>query len=197
MSRIAFLDFDGTITHKDSFLEFIKYSKGKSAFFLGFLLYSPVLVAYKLKIISNQRAKEIMIRHFFGNMPLAHFQELCDNFSREVVPSLIRPKAVTEINKLKEAGAEIVIVSASAENWVKYWCAEIGARWIATRLELCDSETISGKLKGKNCYGIEKVRRIRELYNLERYEEIYCYGDTEGDKPMLELATISFFKPFR
>lgn len=197
MSRIAFLDFDGTITHKDSFLEFIKYSKGRSSFFFGFALYSPVLVAYKLKIISNQTAKEIMIKHFFGKMPVSKFEQLCKNFSTEVVPSLIRPKALREISKLKDAGAEIVVVSASAENWVRFWCEEIGARWIATRLELCDEETISGKLLGKNCYGEEKVRRIREQYNLDRYEEIYCYGDTEGDRPMLALATISFFKPFR
>lgn len=194
--RIAFLDFDGTITEKDSFLEFIKYVKGSFAFYAGFTLYSPVIVAFKLNIISNSQAKQIMIRHFFGDMSLAEFQDLADRFSREVIPSLVRPKAMKEIEKLKQAGAEIVVVSASAENWVKTWCEHIGARWIATRLELVD-EKLTGRISGANCYGEEKVRRIQDAYDLSSYNEIYCYGDTPGDHPMLALGTIRFYRPFR
>jgi phosphoserine phosphatase len=29
------------------------------------------------------------------------------------------------------------------------------------------------------------------------YDEVYAYGDTKGDKPMLELATFKFYRPFR
>ncbi len=36
-----------------------------------------------------------------------------------------------------------------------------------------------------------------EHWNLKEYEEIYVYGDSSGDKPMMELATKSFYKPFR
>ena len=43
----------------------------------------------------------------------------------------------------------------------------------------------------------EKVIRIQEEYNLSDYQEIYVYGDSPGDKPMLGLATKSFYKPFR
>ena len=35
---IAFFDFDGTITTKDTLLEFIKYSRGTMSFYWGFLL---------------------------------------------------------------------------------------------------------------------------------------------------------------
>jgi HAD superfamily hydrolase (TIGR01490 family) len=194
--RIAFFDFDGTVTTKDTLLEFIKYAKGTGAFYRGFLLYSPFLVAYKLKIISNQLAKERVLRHFFGKMSQSAFNHLCKAFASDVVPSLIRPKALVEIEKLKQVGAEVVIVSASAENWVSIWCQNIGVKWIATQLEICD-DALSGKILGKNCYGDEKVRRIKETYDLKSYDEIYCYGDTNGDKPMLALATISFYKPFR
>jgi len=195
--RIAFLDFDGTITFKDSFLEFIKYAKGNAAFYRGFILNSPMLIAYKLKIISNQKAKEGILKYFFGQMPYKEFEELCKNFSKEKLPSLIRPKAAAEIEKLKAEGVEIVIVSASAEDWVKYYCEEIGAKWIASRLEFNSDECFSGKLSGNNCYGVEKTIRIKELYDLNSYQEIYCYGDSEGDKPMLSLGTAAFYKPFR
>ena len=194
--RIAFMDFDGTITVKDSFLEFIKYVRGDFAFYGGFALYSPMLVAFKLKLISNSKAKQIMLRHFFGNMSKKEFDELAEQFSIDIIPSLLRPKAIAEIEKLQSLGFEIVIVSASAENWVQKWAQSIGARWIATKLELMD-EKITGRISGENCYGKEKVQRIKSAYDLNEYSDIYCYGDTPGDQYMLQLGTIRFYQPFR
>jgi phosphatidylglycerophosphatase C len=194
--RIAFFDFDGTITTKDTLLEMIKYQRGSFKFYVGFLLNSPYLVAYKLKIISNQLAKEKVLRYFFRNMPVEQFQQQCDAFGKTVVPSLIRPKAVTEIQKLQAAGAEVVIVSASAENWIRNWCRSMQVKLISTQLEV-KKGNITGKIVGRNCHGQEKVRRITAGFDLASYHEIYCYGDTKGDKPMLQLATFAFYKPFR
>jgi phosphoserine phosphatase len=56
---------------------------------------------------------------------------------------------------------------------------------------------ITGKIKGKNNHGEQKAMNIRELWNLNEYEEIYAYGDSPGDRPMMDLATKSFYKPFR
>jgi phosphatidylglycerophosphatase C len=195
-STIAFFDFDGTVTSKDSLLEFIKYCKGAPAFYFGFMLHAPVLVAYKLNVISNQRAKEIMLRHFFGKMSIGQFNEYCVAFSRDVMPSLIRPKALREINKLKDSGAEVVIVSASPEYWLNYWCSSMNLRCIATRLITRDNR-LTGKIDGKNCHGMEKVRRITEQYDLNTFSSVYCYGDTPGDKYMLSLGNYRFYKPFR
>jgi len=194
--RIAFFDFDGTVTTKDTFLEFIKFSKGPFAFYSGFLLYAPFMIAFKLKLISNQAAKQLIIRHFFGRMPLSKFQALCDEFASKVVPTLVRPKALKEIKKLQDLGAKVVVVSASAENWLRGWCEMMKVEWIATRLA-CSNDLLTGSLEGNNCYGDEKVRRVNEVYDLGEYDEIYCYGDTNGDKPLLALATIAFYKPFR
>lgn len=194
--RIAFFDFDGTITTRDTLLEFIRYCKGSFRFYLGFLLNSPWLIAYKLKIISNQKAKERVLTHFFRNTPLTAFQEQCDRFATEMLPQLVRAGADKEIALLQEQGFTVVIVSASPENWLRSWAENKGATLIATRLET-RADVITGKIAGNNCHGKEKVRRIKEAYALPDYREIYAYGDTGGDRPMLALATISFFRPFR
>jgi phosphoserine phosphatase len=47
-----------------------------------------------------------------------------------------------------------------------------------------------------NCYGEEKVRRIRASYNLDEFNHIYAYGDSEGDKAMLDLAHEHDYKHF-
>ena len=197
MSRpIAFFDFDGTITTKDTLLEIFKYRHGKARFYLGFLLNSPFLVAYKAGIISNQLAKEKTLKLFFGGMKVDEFNAFCGQFAAEIIPSLVRKKALREIDQLKQAGAEVVIVSASPENWLQPWCATLNLPLLATQLEV-HNNTITGKIKGNNCHGEEKVRRIKEAYDLSDYKEIYCYGDTSGDKPMLALATYAFYQPFR
>ena len=194
--RIAFFDFDGTITTKDTLLEFIKYYKGAARFYLGFLLNSPWLVAYKLKVISNQAGKERILTWFFGNTPQDKFQSRCNSFAAEIIPTLLRPKATQEIALLQQKGFTVVIVSASPEDWLRPWTEKIGVALLASRLETKNNK-LTGKLAGRNCHGQEKVSRIKENYELSGYSDIQAYGDTSGDKPMLGLATVSFYKPFR
>ena len=196
MRKVAFFDFDGTITTHDTLLEVIKFQRGTFRFYLGFIINSPFLLAYKAGIISNQAAKERILRYFFGGMPLTAFQQQCDAFAGTAMLSLIRAKAMEEIARLKAAGASIIIVSASAENWLQQWCAVNELSLIGTQLEVVNG-LLTGKIAGLNCYGNEKVNRIKTGFDLSQYDEIFCYGDTKGDKPMLQLATFSFYKPFR
>ena len=194
--RIAFFDFDGTITTKDTLLEFIKFSKGSLSFYRGFLLYSPYLIAYKIRLISNQLAKEKILRHFFGNIPLEEFTQTCNAFADNALPALIRPRALQQIRNHQSAGILVVIVSASPENWLSCWTRKMGLALIGTRLEV-KNNYLTGNIIGKNCHGEEKVSRIRNEYELNQYTDIYAYGDSRGDKPMLALATKPFYKPFR
>ena len=193
---IAFFDFDGTITTKDTLLEFIKFSKGKRRFYFGFLQNIFSLVGMKLKIFSNQAVKEKMLAHFFSGMPASVFENQCAAFYCQALPTLIRPAAIAEIKKLQELGIAVVVVSASPENWIAAWTNQMGVELIASRLEI-KNEMITGKIIGKNCHGIEKVARIKEKYALSNYAVVYAYGDSSGDLPMLELANDKFFKPFR
>jgi phosphatidylglycerophosphatase C len=211
--QIAFLDFDGTVTTKDTLLEFIKFSKGSFRFYLGFLINSPWLLAWKGGIISNQRAKERMLTWFFGGMQLDAFQDTCNRFAATAIPNLIRPKAIHEVRLLQAKAVEVVIVSASPANWLQPWTDQLGVGLLATRLETSSHPRtpqpdtpqpdtpitlrLTGKILDRNCHGEEKVRRIRESYNLSDYDHIIAYGDSKGDKPMLALAANSFFKPFR
>ena len=196
MKAIAFFDFDGTITTKDTLLEFIKYTHGNAAFLQGFLLHSPYLIAYKLNLIPNQLAKEKVFSYFYKDTPLQKFQAWCDAFATEKVPALIRPKAEIELKKLQQSGTSVVIVSASFGNWIQKWAVSNNLQLIATKPEI-ENEKLTGRIEGKNCHGTEKVRRIQELFTLQQYENVHAYGDTSGDRPMLALATHPHYKPFR
>lgn len=194
---IAFFDFDGTITHKDSLIKFIQYHNGYIKFYLGLFILSPVLICYKFKIIPNYVAKEIILRYFFRNSNINKFNNIAIDYSLNHIPNILREQAIDKINWHKQEGHTVVVVSASIECWLKPWCEKNNLELIATKLEIKD-EVITGNLITKNCYGIEKRNRINEKYDLTLYDFIYAYGDTKGDKEMLELADIDkrFYRCF-
>jgi len=196
MKKIAFFDFDRTITTKDTMFELIRHQKGNAKFYFGFLINIPVFAALKLKLISNQVAKEKLLSYFFKGTDLSIFQSACEVFANEHLPLLIRPGALAEIEKLWQQGFKITIVSASAENWIKSWADKMNIGLIATQLETVNDK-LTGRVEGQNCNGEEKAARIRSVYNLAEFDEIYCYGDSKGDEQMLALGTKTFYKPFR
>jgi HAD superfamily phosphoserine phosphatase-like hydrolase len=150
--RIAFFDFDGTITARDSLLSFIVFRYGKWKTFLGLVLASPFYALYILKLIPVQMAKESVLRQFFKNENTEDFAKSCEQFVKEILPTLERPKAVNEIRKLKEAGAEVIIISASPENWVLPWSKQYNAKVISTKLETKNGK-LTGRIDGYNCRG--------------------------------------------
>ncbi len=194
--KIAFFDFDGTITTKDTLLEIIKFQKGRTSFYFGFILHAPWLIAYKLNWLSNNLAKQKILTYFFAGMNEQVFQEKCDLFAEKIIPGIVRPGALSEINVLHSRNFEIVVVSASAGNWIRKWSESLSLQLIATKLEVKNG-LITGKIEGENNHGVQKAINIHKQWNLNEYEEIYVYGDSSGDKPMMDLATKSFYKPFR
>jgi phosphatidylglycerophosphatase C len=193
--RLVLFDFDGTITSRDTLFGFIQFTHGTAAFLARFTLLSPVMVLFKLGILGNQRTKEIVLSHFFSGTPLPDFTRRSTEFLAKV-RDVIRPAALESIRQYQQENARLIVVSASPENWVKPWCDSLNIECVATRLEVVDSK-ITGRISGLNCHGEEKVRRIKEVLNLSDYKEIHVYGDTPSDRPMMGLATKSFYKPFR
>ncbi len=193
--NLALFDFDGTITTKDTLLEFIKFYKGTVPFYKGLLLLSPMLVLFKLKFIRNWRAKEIMLSFFFSGTPVEDFDAKCVLFAEKIIPSLIRPNALRHLKEHQQNGDKVVIVSASTENWIKPWANSLGVDLIGTLLEVTDGK-ITGKIKGRNCYGAEKVVRVKEYLKGETYDHIYAYGDSSGDNELLKYATHPHYRYF-
>lgn len=192
---LVLCDFDGTITSKDSFGEFIKFYHGTPTYWFGLLLHFPILVLYMLGFYNNSKAKEKLITFYFKGVDDKQFNEKSQQFAQYIIPKIVLEDAFTKLLEYKALGYEIAIVSASFANYLEPWCNENGFALIATQLEVVDG-AVSGKIKGNNCHGEEKVIRIKERYQLSNYY-IIAYGDTKGDLPMLKLAKEAYYKEFK
>ena len=157
---------------------------------------APYLIAFKLGFADRQKSKEKLLAAFFSGVPKNLFDEQAAKFADTKIPELIRKDAKIILEKYLKEGVTIVIVSASPSAWIMPWSEKNGYHHISTELDQTNN-IISGRISGKNCYGEEKVRRIKEKYNLEEYNEIYAFGDSRGDLPMLSIAHKKFYKPFR
>ena len=193
--NLACFDFDGTITTKDSLPDFIKYAVGKPIYYTKLFFLSPLLICYMLKIIPNYTAKQMFLSCFFKGWVADRFLKIAEQYSDKQIDKITRPVAIRRIKFHQKQGDTVVIVSASIDYWLKKWCENRSVDLIATRLEISKGK-ITGKFASANCYGMEKVNRIKEKYNLDKYNDIYAYGDSSGDKEMMQIATKRYYKYF-
>ncbi len=193
MKKIVAFDFDGTLTTRDTLLEFIRFAKGTTAFVIGFLLHAPLLVLMKLGLYPNYRAKQRIFSYYFKGMKLSDFDALCQRFA-ENNRKLLRTKGVQTLQKAEAEGAEVLIVSASIDNWVQPFFPEV--KVLGTQIEV-ENDLLTGRFLTRNCYGQEKVERILALYPQRETYVLTAYGDSRGDRELLAFADEAHYKPFR
>jgi len=197
MQDVAIFDFDGTITRKDTLLEFIKFSKGKWRFYSGFLLFSPLLVAMKLKIYPNWKAKQQLFSFFYKGVSIEQFNHWSNGFIVEI-EKILRSKAVEAIKSHKDNDDKVVIISASIENWIIPWADRMGVDTVlATKIEIDNNGLLTGKFSTKNCYGREKVNRLLEIFPDRNNYKLTAYGDSRGDRELIDFADKGFYNNFQ
>ena len=184
MFKVFAFDFDGTLTTRDTLIAFIRYACGTSRFLLGFLLHAPLLVLMKLRLYSNGKAKQRLFAWFFRGMPLETFDTLCQSFALSH-RHLLRPETVCLLQQALSEGSEVLIVSASIDNWVQPFFPAVTV--LGTQIEVIDGR-LSGRFLTPNCYGQEKVRRILALHPDRSAYRLTAYGDSRGDRELLAFA---------
>jgi phosphatidylglycerophosphatase C len=195
-NSIAFFDFDGTITHRDSFGAFLIFAVSRIKLIFIFSILSPVWVLFAFGLLSASRVKAILVFMFFKNWTIEDMRSQGSKFAKDIIPSLIRPQALDKIAWHREQGHKLVVVSASLSYWLEDWCHASGMDLICTEMEEFQG-VLTGRLKTQNCFGPEKVRRIQNQYDLGGFQTIYAYGDTRGDREMLALSHQGEYRPFR
>ena len=184
MKQVFVFDFDGTLTTRDTLIAFIRYACGTPRFLFGFLLHAPLLVLMKLRLYPNGKAKQRVFTWFFKGMPVEAFDALCQDFAN-THRHLLRPDVVRVLEQALAEGSEVLIVSASIDNWVQPFFPSVTV--LGTQIEVADGR-LTGRFLTPNCYGQEKVRRILALHPDRADYHLTAYGDSRGDREMLAFA---------
>lgn len=200
MRQVYAFDFDGTLTRSDTLVAFIRYACGLRAMLWGCVCCSPWIVLMLAHLYPNYKAKQRLFAHFFRGWTLSRFDEACRDFAH-THRHLLRVGGEAAMRQALANGAEVAIVSASIDNWVKPFFDDIVKAGLpltvlGTKIESAGG-IVTGRFSTPNCYGPEKVRRIREAFPCRAEYSLTAFGDSRGDKEMLDYADRKYYKPFR
>ncbi len=193
MKKIVACDFDGTLTTRDTFVAFIRDVFGDRKFWWGFLRHTLLLVKMFIGLCPGGEVKERIFAYFFKGMSLDEFDSHCQQFAASH-RSLLRPLGIAAITQAQQEGAEVVIISASIDNWVQPFFPSV--KVLGTQVEVRDGR-LTGRFLSSNCFGQEKVNRLLTVYPQRSDYHLTAYGDSKGDRELLAFADESYYKPFR
>ena len=191
--NLALFDFDGTITNEDTFTKFIVSTTPKARLIMGGVILSPVLLLYKLGVLSAPRVRPFVSKLALWNRKVCEVNYLSERFVSTYIVNVIRKEAQQKLAWHQSQGDDIYVVSASLNIYLEIWCKEQGLNLISSRVGVKNGY-LTGEYQNADCSGIQKVIQIKSHIELTKYDIVYAYGDTVEDLPMLELASVKYYQ---
>lgn len=190
---VAVFDFDGTITRRDSLVPFVIHVVGPARAAGAALRESAGFLAMAAGRGNRDATKAAFLRHAIGGLPMSVLEQSALEFARGLVATRARVDIVQRVREHRDAGHELVVISASPAIYVSHAAAELGiATTLATELAVDDHGRMTGAFVGGNVRGAEKVRRL-ETHLHGRDVRVWAYGDSAGDRELLQRADVGVF----
>ncbi|MGH8196138.1 MAG: HAD family hydrolase [Woeseiaceae bacterium] len=194
---VAAFDFDGTLTRGDTLFPFLRFVSGYPRFAAKSCMIAPTLCRLAVANIDNHTAKERVLRRFLLGRSRDELADLGRQFADRVLPRMLRREAMDRLRWHQELGHNCILLSASLDIYLEPWARhERFDKLACSVLEMDGAGRATGALKGRNCYGAEKVRRLRELIDEGEISELYAYGDNKGDQDVLAIANHAYHRKF-
>ncbi|MET0330704.1 MAG: HAD family hydrolase [Dyella sp.] len=191
--NLALFDFDGTLTTREMYADFMHAAVPPKRRLLGMLVLAPLVAGYKLGLVSGNVIRAAVVGVGLRGVSETHVRQIGHTFARETLPTVLRPEAMARLQWHREQGDHIVVVSGALDLYLSHWCQAHGLALICTQLQSRQG-VLTGGFEGKQCVGEEKSRRVRQQYDLAHYPVVYAYGDTKEDLALLGLAHKRYYQ---
>lgn len=189
----ALFDLDQTLLPYDTqalFCNFVLQRHGWRRGYLGVFAAAAPLRA--MRLISTGGLKRAFLSYLW-RMPRARLTELAHEFAEKIVPPLLYPEIMAEVEKHRAAGRTLILNTASPEFYataiarVLKFDHCIGTRVLFPR----DRLPLIPRLDGANNKHEEKLKRMRHLMPADRSLPLpgaWAYSDSMADLPMLRYV---------
>jgi len=175
MQMVVF-DFDKTLTDVDTLFGFYKEVDGNNRLFTlkryGLLLGA---LAYKSRLISNNRLKSWGIQLFLAGKPKQQIERAAEKYAKK-----IKLNSIFENNYLLFSRAERWIISASLEVYLTQLFPN--DKVVGSTLQYKNGVVVGLKT---NMYGRQKASYLKSI-GVEQIDQLFT--DSFSDKPLMEMA---------
>lgn len=194
MKKLYCFDFDGTLTHKDTMFLFLRFYHSRRYFF-QFLRHIPLFILLKIKLLDAESVKKSLVASILKGEKKSDIEQKAQAFLEAHYPQIIRKNALEFIQNIDRENTDAYIVTASLDIWVKPFAQLFGFQLLATEAKY-ENDIFTGDFRTKNCNGQEKVNRITQEVSGKKYDKTIAFGDTSGDKELLQWANEGHFRFF-
>ncbi|MCU4611479.1 HAD-IB family hydrolase [Acinetobacter parvus] len=184
--NLALFDFDGTLYPKDSFTGFIFYTLSKQHIVKKGFKILPWIQAYYLRLYPAHAMRPRLFQSMFKGIAANFLQNLAQEYAQQLIQNLDQ-ELLQQLRLHQQQGDHIVLVSASIDLYLVPICEFLNIELICTATEIKNG-LLTGHYSSEDCSCEQKKLRILQQYNLEDYQYIYAYGNSEEDLDMLSLA---------
>ena len=194
---VAVFDFDCTITDRDSLLPFLYFCFGRCKTWYQLTLLLPSGWRFYRGVLSRTEVKEEILTAFFQGIPYDWIAAQGALFARTQLEKFVRAEALERLAWHVARNDRCLLVSASIEAYLLPWAKAHGFEKVLCSRLACSAEgRATGRLKGENCWGEEKKRRLLRYLQGSFPTALYVYGDSAGDLALLDMATHPFYRSF-
>ena len=194
---VAAFDLDGTLTEGGSVFPWLCHLCGRATTYRAAVrLIVPLSIGAIRSGYRADAAKERLFQRLLAGRELTEVTTSSREFILEHLQHEAKQPVLDRLAWHQRQGHEVVIVSASPQIYVDVITEVLGADGgLGTRLAVDPLGRLTGGYLGKNCRGSEKMRRLDEWIAARDFPEppeIYAYGNSRGDRRMLNGAAHPF-----
>lgn len=193
--RIAAFDFDGTLTRRDTLLPFLARACGATTFGRTVRRVAPTAVRARTGRLDpgvhhRDATKAALLRGLLSGRPASWYAAEGASYATTLGAKL-RPEMVEQVRWHRDAGHELVIVSASLATYLEPFAASFGFdHVIAVELAVDEGGRLTGEMAGANVRGEEKATRLRSWLEGDVPDMMWAYGNSSGDAELLAMADV-------
>lgn len=192
MDKLAIFDVDYTLTSKETLMAFYRYmikSDFRKIKYLPRALYSGLM--FKMNIYDEKKTKETFLK-FIEGVEEAKLQEIVKGFFNDVILNILYTDALDMIKKTSNDGYKVILISASPEFYINEFMNIDGVYHTIGTKFLFEDGKFSCKMKGENCKGEEKVKRLMQFLRRSDMDvdlkKSLMFSDSLSDSPLLNLV---------
>ncbi len=129
---------------------------------------------------------------FFANKTQVELRPLHDLYMQTVIRPAMRPKGVAAIKKHRQAGHEIIMITATNRFVTEPIAEAFGVKHlIASNPEMING-VYTGKLQGEPCFQAGKLNHLNQWLATHHHDDVplvcWGYSDSFNDLPLLSFA---------
>jgi len=197
MQHYAIFDLDETITTRGTWGRFVSQAVGRNPIkLIGLWAHAGIAqLFYKFGHAERIFVKRGMLRWSLSGQSREKLELLAQEFADKELSSGVRPGALAQIQKHRDAGDRILIASAGADIIVEAIAERLAIDQVVCTKLAWNNGVCERNFGSPNCYASGKLDMLQK--RLETFDDfrreaahITMYSDSHSDLPCFEYADV-------